>query len=339
MKSNIFNGLEELVIHLKDEPKEEYKVEVGLRPSGLIHLGNMMTLSLASWLIHELGTHKSKLNVTVCDIDVQCPDGNTLITYNHLNDKYGCHNSFSDHNTEKIKDFVSLLSGELGIKYNFSNLSEVQREERYRKGIENLISNPELLREILGLSNLKGGKVPVFPVCPSCKTATNAFSEYDSEKKLIKAHCKECDKDGEYHLYDPEIEMPVHFLIDPIRDSLIAPYSDIHVFGGDYSEEHGQNKLKKIEKIKMFGEAVSQRKIHYLVGPMFYSEDGSKMSKSNLNGLSLMNLKEHFRGLSGSEWIKHIVRFSEYLVNNKVNHVDYSMVKNELLGGLFTQRK
>ncbi|MDD5133228.1 MAG: hypothetical protein PHD81_02090 [Candidatus Nanoarchaeia archaeon] len=343
MKLNVFTNLDELVLHLKEEsPKENYKVEVGLRPSGIIHLGNMITLAYAAWLVNSLGTHKSKLNVTICDIDAQGVDGNTLKTYNHLPDAYECHETFADHSTANIKDYVSLLSEELGVEFTFSKLSDIQKNESYRWGIERLLSDPTHLKEILGMDNLKHGKVPVFPICPTCKTATKSFSDYDNISKKIKSHCKQCDEDREYYLFDPNIELPVHFLIDPIRDGLVEPLSDVHVFGGDYNELHGQNQIKKVDKIKMFNEAAClfNKTIgtKYLVGPLFYSEDGSKMSKSNLNGLSLDKLKEHFRGLSGKEWIKHIIGFSRYLIKNNVTHTDYSITKNELLGGSFTQK-
>lgn len=172
------------MLNLKEEStnKENYRVEVGLRPSGLIYLGNIMTPTIASWLIHQIGTHKSKLNVTICDIDTQGVDGNSLIPYNHLPDEGGCHATFSDHNTEKIKDLVSLLSGELGIEYSFSKLSEIQKKEEYRKGIEDLIKTNSL-REILGLSNFKHKKIPIFPLCSAYNTATKSFSQYDPEKK------------------------------------------------------------------------------------------------------------------------------------------------------------
>ena len=45
-------------------------ISIGLRPSGVIHLGNMATLGLAGVLGERIGSHLSKVQVTICDLDM-----------------------------------------------------------------------------------------------------------------------------------------------------------------------------------------------------------------------------------------------------------------------------
>ena len=49
---------------------KEVNIAYGLRPSGIVHLGNLFTLALASEIVNRTGPHISKLTLSILDLDL-----------------------------------------------------------------------------------------------------------------------------------------------------------------------------------------------------------------------------------------------------------------------------
>jgi hypothetical protein len=327
---------------IKREPREvinEYvskeesaNVTIGLRPSGVIHLGNMATMGLAGYIASEIGPHLSQLNLAVCDLDM--PDKkdwsvskNRYMKYfGSLPDKHGCHDSLLNHAREGIDTFAKGLEGELGIRTNVELLSDIQKQEGFRKGLKRVL-DAHLTRYLN--PRISSDKSLVFPLCPECHTSNPSPSEYS--EGILKTSCVNPDCNQEqYHVdvLDTDFDLAVHYFIDPLRDRLVEPSSSIHVFGGDYfSESGGREKLDKIVKVM---EKAGEGDIpEIIVGPAFYGADGSQMSKGRENGLTIDKLFEHFGSEDVVPRVLDVVRWAD---SQGIRVLDFSIAKDILFG-------
>jgi tryptophanyl-tRNA synthetase len=324
----------------------EVNISLGVRPSGTVHLGNLITLALAQGLARKIGPHQSKINLTICDLDL--PEGLDWKTiregyakhYRDLPDPTKCHRTLSEHSTAEITDFYDSLAKDVNVPVEIRKLSEIQRDPLFREGIKRVLETPGLVSFLI--PHLAPGTVPVYPLCPECKgsyTGSVKGKRNSYENGRISTFCNndECSvKDFDVDIMDPSIDLSVHMFIDPLRDSLLQPYADIHVFGGDYNEQHGANKLSKIEKILRVMNVASngERVPDVLIGPTIYARDGKKMSKSCANGLDVKRLRDF---LGPEEYAGKILKFTMDLVGEGYNNIDYPQVVEKLLGSGFSQ--
>ncbi len=328
--------LQQIVQEYDNSP--EVNISLGLRPSGVIHLGNMMTMALAMGLGHEVGPHISKVNVAICDYDL--PDENDWDIkangfakfYRDLKDQTGVCDSTYAKSRKDIEEFLTNLSKQTSVDFNIRDLSDIQREPSFREGLKKILDSPEAMKLIF--PNLKDDSVVVYPVCPKCKTSytsTIKGKRVTYKDGRIFTHCSnsDCDvKEYDISILDQDAEFSVHMFIDPLRDAVVKPCADVHVFGGDYSQEHGENKLPKIDKIGRLTQIASDGKSpDYLVGPTIYARDGEKMSKTKANGLTSDVLVKHL----GDDYPSRVLDFTLGLVNSGFSHVDYPLVDERLL--------
>ncbi len=346
----VYFSLDSIVELLSNKPRK--KVSVGFRPSGQIHLGNISTLLLASWLTHYLGTSTTELEITVLDIDLPSESkGKIAYPFKYIKSPLEEYPNLAAYSTAKVKEFMSLVQAEIGINYHFNWLSDIQSTVKYRNCLETLIKERDTIKKILTGDESKNRKIPIHPICPKCHTVTRTFpvlAKGKNDRIEIEADCNNeaCDqKRYKFDLYDRNISISAHYLINSIRDIVTEPQTDVHVYGGDYFESHA-GELSKVEKAKKITTILANKtdslrgtKVPiYLIGPLFYGEDGEKMSKSNLKGLTFDELKEHFANINqGKSWVRRTLEFVKYLINERVKRVDYSITRQHLLGGDLTK--
>jgi len=328
-------ALEDLINKLS--PKDKINISLGVRPSGQIHLGNIVTLLTAAEVAYLLGNQRSQVMLTICDIDF--PDkidvpvkGNVVTHYKYAPDPKGdCHKNFSEHNSERIYQLADDIAKELGTKIILKNLSDIQNEPGYREGLVKLLDHSKEIADLFP-EDITSDQALIFPLCKNCHTANKKTPTYkkNGDKVTIYTSCENpgCDiKEYEVDVLDTSYELAVHFFIDPIRDSVIEPKADLHIFGGDYADLHGKNKMTKSDKVlKIMGFTCKETPIIF-TGPVFYAQDGKKMSKSSMSGLTYENLKEYF----GNDYIKHLREFNLYVLREGYSHVDFSVVREKLL--------
>ena len=318
----------------------EVNISFGLRPSGTIHLGNMMTMALAAGLARDIGPHRTNLNVTICDLDL--PDGCDWDTrkygfvkhYRNIPGSEDGEYSMAEHATNDIKGFLGSLEKVVHARYEFRTLTDIQRDERFREGVKRILDNPDAMKFIL--PKLPKNSVLVYPLCERCDTSYSGNrkgKKITYENGVIHSFCTnpDCSVD-EYDMdvTDTSQDLAVHLFIDPLRDAVMEPFADVHVFGGDYAVEHGANKVPKFEKIaRLIDMAASGAKVPDLfIGPTIYAKDGNKMSKSLVNGLDFTHLRNF---LGEEEYPARILDFTMSLVKEGYNHVDYATVSERLL--------
>ena len=327
--------------------EETVNVAFGIRPSGMIHLGNMMSMALTAGLSREIGPHISNMSITVCDLDLPDPTDWKISKEGyakHYKDLPSPDNdgSMVDYGVRNIKEFLDALTETPSFRYEIRTLTEVHRDLLFREGLKRVLDSPEAMRIIMPNSSEKS--VLVFPLCERCGTSYVTHIGAQKGKKItyengkIHTYCTnpDCDVDEyEVDVLDTSRDIAVHVFIDLLRDSMVKPYNHIHVFGGDYSEPHGTNRLLKIEKIEKIMEIASQGKRipDFLIGPTVYAKTQGglglqKMSKSKSNGLDMDRLREFL----GSRYPQRVYDFTMDVVKRGYQAIEYALVEERLLG-------
>ncbi|MBI2629712.1 hypothetical protein HYW76_01295 [Candidatus Pacearchaeota archaeon] len=316
---------------------EDADVAMGLRPSGIIHLGNIATLSLASLLARKIGPHLSRVNMTICDIDLPSSTDFDVKTkgfvryFRELPDKSECHPNMLDHARDAVQNFAGGLEKELKIRINIQNLTKVQKEKTFRDGLKRVldVDDKNFMRYLL--PQIPDDCVLVYPICRHCSTSNCKPSFYSRGEGVLVTSCSNPDclqfgKERKVEVADLKEDLAVHYFIDPLRDRTVEPKSRIHVFGGDYKETHG-GKIPKIEKILKVMEIAGIGDVpDILIGPTFYSRDGTKMSKSVGNGLTVDKLRAHFK----EDYVKNILGLMNHLTAKGFKQIDYQIVDDYL---------
>jgi lysyl-tRNA synthetase class I len=295
-------------------------------------LGNIVTILTAAEIAYILGNHRTDVNLTICDLDL--PDAvdfpieyDVVRHYKYIEDKDGCHKNISEHNSEKIIQFTDDILKTMSTKFIIRNLSDIQKEPGYRQGLLNILEHSQEVSDLFP-GDTSPEKALIFPICKECNTAHKQQPKHADGRLYATCVNDNCEvEDYIVNVLDTSYELAVHFFIDPIRDNVVEPKADLHVFGGDYGAPHGRNKLPKAEKILRLMQLTGQTPPEIYIGPLFYAQDGKKMSKSAMTGLSFENLKEYL----GEDYIKRIREFTHYILEGGFKHVDYGVVREHLL--------
>lgn len=330
MKEKYSQPLEALVEKYSDRG-EFMSIGMGLRPSGVIHLGNMATMALGGILANKIGPHLSDIQITVCDLDM--PDRrdwsieeNGYVRYfGDLRDREKCHKSLLEHCMEGLQEFSGGIEEVLGVRSSIRTLSDIQKDPDFRTALKKVVEERNLMKYLL--PQLGEDKFLLFPICSECKTSSGYPSKYSKGIIYNKCGNDDCDVDKiEVDILDTTKDVAVHYLIDPLRDGSVKPYTEVHVFGGDYRGSHGSNG-KKISKIMKVMEIANPSRVpDILIGPTFYSRDGSQMSKHRDNGLTLNKLREYF----GKEYVQKVIGVTEQINDRRLKVVDYVIVEDML---------
>lgn len=315
---------------------KEVNFAFGLRPSGIVHLGNLFTLALASEMVNKTGPHISKLILSI--LDLERPDNRD---WDSTSKKYVKHYrdlpcegycSYAERAKVQLSDFMEKLNKEMNVPFSLEKISTLQKDSRYRKGLKNILEEKES-NKILE-NSLNSGKIEVYPLCKQCGTSyTNTIrgkmNKY--EKGIISTTClnPDCDvKDYEVNVLDTSFDLSVHPLMGALRD-LSCPVADVHVYGGDYFYPHGGSKESRIEKIKQIMDiADSKKSLDFFVGPTIFAKGRDKMSKSLNNGVDYNNLKKLF----GEDYVKRILDFTQDIIEKEYSVVDFAVTQQNLLG-------
>jgi lysyl-tRNA synthetase class I len=311
---------------------EPMHVAVGLRPSGRIHLGNIATLGISGLLARNVGPHLADVHVTVCDLDLpditdwKARETGYVKYFRSLPAPVKGYENLLEYAVEGIQNFVNEIRERTGVDFSLRMLSDTQRDPQFRAGLKRVLDTPGMANELD--RRIPEGRTAVYPICPSCYTSNPTFATY--HEGIMDTTCSnpECPvNEFSMHIEDTSRDIAVHYLIDPLRDALVEPLIHVHVFGGDYSDKHCRDETK-VQKINRITRIASGGKApEFLIGPTLYARDGTKMSKSQNNGLTLDVLRDHF----GNDYVERVLDFVELLVTRRVSHVDYSIVQDDLL--------
>lgn len=300
------------------------KVAVGFRPSGSLHVGNLVTITYAAVLADELGL---ELDLMVCDTDWSAhihehhlPDENRVMKLFFQREcPYGIHDNIAEHRLDELTPFLEVLKKET-VDFEPDFLSEVNDED-YDQALRNILNDIDEFNSFFGGRFRDRYRSPVAAVCLECGFSDAKGSSYSEETDMLVSACHnpECSTGFmETDLSEPR--KGVYYLVDPVRDP--GRNIALHVFGGDYRDAGKGEKTPKVEKVRKITELACGESPEYFVAPMIGDEEGNPLSKSHDTGVTVDELDD-------------LEKFSRNLVEKvrKIIEEDKEyIVQDELLG-------
>lgn len=297
-------------------------VAVGFRPSGSLHIGNLVTITYAAVLAHELDL---ELDLMVCDTDWSAhihehhlPDENRVMKLFFQRD-CPCrnHDSIAKHRLDELTPFLEVLKEET-VDFEPGFLSEVE-DENYDQSLRNILNNMDEFNSFFGGRFRDRYRSPVAAVCPECGFSDAKGSAYSKETDMLVSACHnpECST-GFMETRLSESRKGVYYLVDPVRDP--GRNVALHVFGGDYRDAGKGEKTPKVEKVEKITELACGETPEYFLAPMIGDEEGNPLSKSHDTGVTVEeidDLNDFSRNLV--EKVRKIVREDrEYIVQKEL---------------------
>ncbi|MFB6147548.1 MAG: hypothetical protein ABEJ66_01555 [Candidatus Nanohaloarchaea archaeon] len=274
---------------------EGERVAVGFRPSGELHVGNLLTLAYSAVIASELG---NELDLFCCDTDWSAhihehhyPDNSDVMRL-FFNRDCDCdkHENVAEHRVGQVQEFLRGLEDETGVEVDARYLSELQGDEGYTDALREVLENMEQFDGIFGGGFRRRYVSPVVPVCDSCGNSHAKGAAYSSETGELVAACRTPDCEQAFMSGKLEEEIGVYYLVDPVRD----PSRDVavHVFGGDYRTAEKEQKTPKVEKVAKITELANGETPAYFLAPMISDSEGKPLSKSKGTGLTVSEIED-----------------------------------------------
>jgi len=292
-------------VHLVLErfPNEEiYTCESGATPSGKIHLGNLLDLTLCDGILRELLDMGYKAR-HILFIDSQDPLRRLPVfvpkefiekeeeyrgfPLENLPDLWGCHESYAEHFVSPVREHAA----DFGIKLEILFAGEFHRRKEYVDEVKFVLENRSRFIEILNRVRSAAGHkslysedwIPYMPICNSCgRIAEWAVKPTYVDGYKVGYHCDVCKEDGEVDIREGRGKLPWR-LEWPVRWKILhvsfEPLGKDHLAAGS-SFDTGRAVLKEIwnrpEPVSIFYDFVYIR-----------SPDGKLLKMSKRKGIGL----------------------------------------------------
>lgn len=273
---------------LKSTELDGSRVAVGFRPSGDLHVGNLLTIAYSAVIADRLGLD---LEIACCDTDWSAhihqnhiPEENRVMKLFFNRDcPCGEHDSIAEHRLDELKPF---LDG-LGIEYETMFLSELN-DEAYVDSLRTVLENVDEFDQFFGGGFRRRYTSPVAPVC-ACGFSHAKGGSYSSADSVV-AGCWNPDCGNGFMESSLDGEIGVYYLVDPVRDA--SRDVAVHVFGGDYRDAEKGQKTSKIEKVRKITELANSDTPAYFLAPVISDNEGRPLSKSRGNGKTLGDIED-----------------------------------------------
>lgn len=291
---------------------EGSRVAVGFRPSGELHVGNLLSIAYAAVIADELGL---ELDLMCCDTDWSAPvheqnkpeNNDVMKLFYNRECECGNHEDLPEHRIEEIQPFLDGLREEMDEGFEVGRLTELTGDQEYVEALEEILENIGEFDSFFGGGFRRRYRSPVATYCESCGFSHAKGCDYSSETGELVASCRNSECSEGFMHGSLEEKIGVYYLVDPVRD----PSRDVavHVFGGDYRDAKKGQKTSNIEKVAKITELATGETPAYFLGPMISDEDGKPLSKSAGTGVTVSeidDLEEFGRELFDkvSEWLR-----------------------------------
>jgi lysyl-tRNA synthetase class I len=158
---------------LKEWEPEGEKVAIGFRPSGELHVGNLLTIGYAATIADWL---KLDLDLMCCDTDWSAhihehhmPENNKVMKLFFKREcPCGEHDNVAEHRVGEIKPFLKGLHQQLGVDTSVNYLSDLHGDAGYVDALRNVLENMDEFDEIFGGGFRRRYISPVTAVCDEC---------------------------------------------------------------------------------------------------------------------------------------------------------------------------
>lgn len=300
---------------LEDMGLEGERVAVGFRPSGELHLGNLLTITYAAVLADRLDL---KLDLMCCDTDwsahlkenhrpddpktmklffqrdCSCETKDTAQGESFSKKTSGKvlegHRNIAEHRMEQIKPFIAALEESLEVEVETGFLTDLQGDEGYMEALRNVLDSMHELDSFFGGVFSSRYRSPVVNVCEECGFSHAKGSVYSENTDELVFECRNSDCDNWFAASGIDEEIGVYYLVDPVRDP--SRNVAVHVFGGDYRDAEKGQKTSKLEKVAKITELANGETPEYFVAPMISDEEGKPLSKSKGTGKTVSEIDD-----------------------------------------------
>ncbi|MBC5793425.1 MAG: hypothetical protein H8Z69_05330 [Nanohaloarchaea archaeon] len=280
--------------NLENLDPEGDRVAVGFRPSGKLHVGNLLSIGYAAVIADKLGL---ELDLMCCDTDWSAhihenhkPENSDVMKL-FFERSCGCgkHSNIAEHRVDEIKPFLKGLEQEVDLEVEVGYLSNIEAEKHYADALSNLLSSMERFDEVFGGGFRRRYRSPVTNVC-GCGFSHSKGAAYSENTDELVFACRNKDCSEGFAADNISGKKGVYYLVDPVRD----PGRDVavHVFGGDYRKAEKEMKTSKIEKVEKITEIACGQTPDYFLAPMIADKEGKPLSKSRGTGKTIEHIDD-----------------------------------------------
>lgn len=296
---------------LEEKSIEGEKVAVGFRPSGELHVGNLLTIGYAAVVADKLDL---ELDLMCCDTDWSAhihehhrsENSDVMKLFFQRECPCGEHGNIAEHRVDEIRPFLRGIEEELGIGIDLEYLTDLEGDEEYMDALREVLTNMDEFDDVFGGGFRRRYDSPVVNVCPSCGFSYSKGAAYSETTDELVFACRNPECEEGFASGNLSGKIGVYYLVDPVRD--IGRNVAIHVFGGDYRDASKEMKTSKIQKVAKITELANGETPDYFLAPMIADEDGKPLSKSEGTGKTVSeinSLEKYGRNtvLKVKEWI------------------------------------
>lgn len=270
------------------------RLSVGFRPSGELHVGNLLTLAYSSVIASRLGL---ELDLMCCDTDWSAhihenhrPENSDVMRLFFMRE-CSCkeHENVAEHRVDEIMPFLKGVENYTGESVEPGFLSE-EMSPGYEEALKEILENMDEFDEIFGGGFRRRYRSPVVNVCDNCGFSHSKGAPYSSESGELVASCRNKACVSGFSRGQLNERIGVYYLVDPVRDP--SRNVAVHVFGGDYRDAAKEQKTPKIEKVAKITEMATGETPSYFLAPMIADENGKPLSKSKDTGLTVSEIDD-----------------------------------------------
>lgn len=289
------------------------RVAVGFRPSGELHVGNLLTLAYSAAIAAEIDL---ELDLMCCDTDwsahihEQHLPGESDVMRLFFNRDCLCgerkseifseektssevfdrHENVAEHRVDEIEPFLRGLEDELGVDATPGYLSDLNGDKEYMEALREVLENMEQFDSIFGGGFRRRYVSPTVSVCDECANSHSKGAAYSRETDELVAACRTPDCKKAFSRGKLSGDIGVYYLVDPVRDS--SRDVAVHVFGGDYRVAEKEQKTSKVEKVAKITELATGETPAYFLAPMISDSEGKPLSKSKGTGKTVSEIDD-----------------------------------------------
>ncbi|MFB6213680.1 MAG: hypothetical protein ABEJ07_03925 [Candidatus Nanohaloarchaea archaeon] len=270
------------------------RVAVGFRPSGELHVGNLLSIAYAAVIASELDL---ELDLMCCDTDWSAhiheqhmPGESDVMRLFFMRDcPCNRHDDIAEHRVEEIEPFLRGLERETSGDATPGYLSDLRGDEGYNRALREVLENMEQFDRVFGGGFRRRYVSPVVPVCDGCGNSHAKGAAYSHESRELVAACRNPDCHRAFIRGSLEDEIGVYYLVDPVRD--VSRDVAVHVFGGDYRVAEKEQKTSKVAKVAKLTELATGETPAYFLAPMTSDSEGKPLSKSKGTGRTVSDIE------------------------------------------------
>jgi lysyl-tRNA synthetase class 1 len=281
----------------REQPDGPVTFETGFGPSGLPHIGTFAEVARTTWVrraFEHLSGWPAQLIAFSDDMDglrkvpLNMPQQEMLAEnlgkpLCHIPDPFGCCESYSAHNNNKLQEFLNAY----GFDYQFQSSQEAYTRGDFDEGLTILLEKVDEVRAVI-VPTMGADKraewSPFFPICEQCgRIYTTRVTGYHPQDKTIDYVCNKpvgdapgCGHQGAISVLGGRVKVGWKV------DWALRWYSYDVAY-----EMYGKDLIESAKLSGKITRLMGKRPPHGFFYELFLDEEGRKISKSVGKGLTV----------------------------------------------------